>query len=94
MLYLISYDLNKPEKDYPTLIDALERDGAVKILWSEWLVNRSEDATGVGGRYAAYMDSNDSLFVTEVTKNTAWMNVMNEPQVTPALRSPYVRTAA
>jgi hypothetical protein len=36
--YLISYDLVAPGKEYPPLLDTLKRLGAVKVLYSEWLV--------------------------------------------------------
>ncbi len=95
MLYLISYDLIKPEKDYPSLTGALERDGAIRILYSEWLVRLNiSDAIDVAKRYLAYMDQNDSLFVVEVTKNSAWLNLKNESVATTWLQDWDVRRAA
>lgn len=43
-LYIVSYDLNKPEQDYPKLISELKRLGAIKILYSEWLLKIDETA--------------------------------------------------
>ena len=34
-LYLVSYNLNKPEQDYPELVDYLYLIGARKVLDSE-----------------------------------------------------------
>lgn len=41
MLYLISYDLMKPGKDYKDLWAALYAIGAKRILESEWLVRHT-----------------------------------------------------
>ena len=93
MLYLISYDLNKEDKNYPALWEALRRDGAIKILYSEWLVRLTGTALDAANRYLAYMDTNDSIFVTEVTNNTAWRGLQNEPHSTSALQTNVRRVA-
>jgi CRISPR/Cas system-associated endoribonuclease Cas2 len=83
VVYLISYDLNRPRggDDYPDLIAALKRDGAVRILYSEWLVESVQRAEAVANRYLAHMDGNDSIFVCEVTTNSAYKRLMNETTV-------------
>ena len=79
MVYLISYDLiGKGEDDYPQLIEALKKDGAVRILYSEWLVQSNDRAVGVASRYAKLLDNNDRLFVCEVTQNSAYLRLQNE----------------
>ena len=87
MLYLISYDLNRPngESAYPNLIHALRQAGAVRILYSEWLLQSSAGAVDVANKFLAHMDSNDGIFVTEVTTNTAWRNLQNAGQTDPML---------
>lgn len=82
MTYLISYDLNRPngESAYPNLINALRSAGAVRILYSEWLLRSNNgDAKAVADAFLAHMDSNDGILVTEVTTNTAWRTLQNEP---------------
>lgn len=76
--FLVSYDLNRPNGDnaYPNLINALKRDGAVKILYSEWLVRMDATGAQVRDRYLAHMDANDSIFVTAVS-NWAYKGIMN-----------------
>jgi hypothetical protein len=62
--YLVSYDLAKGgESDYPELMTALRQDGAVKILYSEWLLNSPQTAKTIADRYLRYMDLNDRIFV-------------------------------
>ena len=69
-LYLISYDLNKPEKDYPKLIDYLEQIGAHRVLYSEWLVRIDLDRDGLLAATRAHVDSNDGLMVCPVESAT------------------------
>ena len=38
-LYLISYDLLKPGKNYDPLLDALTQQGAKRVLLSQWILN-------------------------------------------------------
>jgi|HubBroStandDraft_6_1064221.scaffolds.fasta_scaffold269872_3 hypothetical protein len=79
MVYLVSYDLlHAQEKDYPELLNALRADGAVRILYSEWLVESSRPAIDVANRYQQHIHVNDRLFVCEVTQNCAYYNIQNE----------------
>jgi hypothetical protein len=77
--YLVSYDLNRPngENAYPNLINALVRDGAVRILYSEWLVPSNQNGGAVRDRYLQHMDSNDGIFVTAVT-DWAFANIQSQ----------------
>jgi hypothetical protein len=87
-LFLVSYDLNRPraEDAYPDLINALKRDGAVKVLYSEWLVQSTGPAVAVANRYLVHIDRNDSLFVCEV-HDAAWFNLMNPVPATGMLNA-------
>lgn len=87
-LFLVSYDLNRPrgEDAYPDLIGALKRDGAVKVLYSEWLVWSSDSSREIATRYLAYVDNNDSMLVCAVSE-PAWYNVMNGPKAGPMLNA-------
>lgn len=76
-LYLISYDLIKPEKDYPDLIAALERMGAKRVLLSEWMVRSQKtireayDAVFTEGK----MGPKDKLLVVIVSTWLASKNI-------------------
>lgn len=64
MKYAISYDLNKPGKDYQALYDALESIGARRTLLSEWVTKRhNTNAAGLRSYLWKFMDANDRLFV-------------------------------
>ena len=80
-LYLISYDLITPGKDYQPLWDALYAMGAVRILYSQWLVRRAfTTPVDLANALLAHMDANDRIFVTEVPPNYAYRTLMADPQ--------------
>lgn len=78
MLYLISYDLVKPEKDYPDLIAALQRLKATKVLLSEWLVTSTATAPSLAElvHKEGKLDANDRLLVVECTQSAAWYRLL------------------
>ena len=76
--YLISYDLNKSDKDYESLYKAIKdcSNGYwARILKSVWLISSELDVKNIYNNLIKVMDSNDSLFVVEVTSNyTGYLN--------------------
>ena len=63
--YIISYDLNKPEKDYETLWKTLRDLGAQRVLKSQWVVRRTgTDALTLAKLVWDVMTENDLLLVT------------------------------
>ena len=79
MTHLISYDLVGKDEDYPRLWAALRNDGAVKILYSEWLISTTENAAQLRDRYKQHIDGNDRLFVCAID-DWASFNIMNRDQ--------------
>jgi hypothetical protein len=78
MVYLVSYDLlHAKEEDYPELLTALRSDGAIRILYSEWLVRSDRPALEVANRYQQHIHVSDRLLVCEVTHNTAFHNLQS-----------------
>ena len=73
--YMISYDLTKPGQDYEGLIARLHEIGAVRILWSQWVLRTSANAVQIRDDLARFIDSNDSLLVTGLTGEAAWTRV-------------------
>jgi len=74
--YLVSYDLDKPGQDYSRLISELERLGAIKILYSEWLLRNDASAKAIRDHLRAFIDSNDMLLVVALTGEAAWTSLM------------------
>ena len=73
-LYLISYDISmKDAAEYQTLWDHLKKIGAVKILYSEWLVSGGvNQAAAIYNEIAPLTKLPDRLLVQEITQNAAW----------------------
>ena len=69
MIYLISYDLNKPGQDYQTLFSAIEQisNGYTRCLKSVWLINTNLNADQIVQKLLRYIDENDRLLVAKVT---------------------------
>jgi hypothetical protein len=74
--YLISYDLDKPGQDYPRIIGELERLGAIRILYSEWILRNDATASALRDHLKAFIDSNDMLLVVALTGEAAWTSLM------------------
>ena len=78
--YLISYDLMAPGKNYDNLWAALREIRAVRILESEWLVQRlNTDPLGLANYCLQHMDGNDRIFVTEVPDSYAYRTLIADP---------------
>lgn len=71
---MISYDLNRPEADYPGLIRAIKKQGAWwHHLDSFWLVNSDLSPSDMRDVLKPFLDSNDELLVIDVTgRARAW----------------------
>lgn len=65
-LFLISYDLNKPEKDYPKLIDYLESIGAHRVFYSAWFVRLNTTIDALYNDVLKRVDGKDGLMVCVV----------------------------
>jgi hypothetical protein len=78
--YLVIYDLvgsSETSQDYKRLIDKIQTyDDWGNIQRSAWMVKSSKSAPEVRDELFAYMDSNDRLFVLELTGVSAWENVL------------------
>lgn len=75
MVYLITYDLNKSGQDYKSLYEAIKSLGAwAHYMDSTWFVDTYKGINEVRDTLVAAMDSNDSLFVSKLTKSyTGWL---------------------
>ena len=76
MIYLISYDLNKPGQNYADLYEAIKSTGAWwHHLDSTWLVDTQLTAVQVSEKLRPCIDNNDNLLVIGVTKEYAgWLS--------------------
>jgi hypothetical protein len=69
-IYLVTYDLHKPERKYKALIDQLQGSQAWwHFLESTWLIQTSEDINTLSNRLITNLDTNDFLLMIEVKRN-------------------------
>ena len=76
-IYLISYDLMTPGKDYSRLHAHLKSyNGWAKPLESVWLIKSSLEISELRDQIHAFMDYNDKVLVIDITgKAAAWLNL-------------------
>lgn len=69
MVYLVAYDLKKPDRNYDDLISELKSFGT---WWhqtgSVWVIVTSKTTADVRDYLRQFMDSNDKLFVVQIQK--------------------------
>ncbi|ERK30475.1 hypothetical protein [Clostridium intestinale] len=68
MVYLISYDLNSPGKNYSNLYAVIEEfHDYLHPLDSTWLVSTSLSAKQIYEKLSKTLDSNDKILITKVS---------------------------
>ena len=76
---LVGYDLNRPHKDYPDLINAIK---ALGIWWhcldSTWIVKTNLTCVQVRNSLKPHIDANDELLVAKLTGEAAWTGFDNQ----------------
>ena len=78
--FLIGYDLNKPEQDYPELINAIETSFGKwwHYLDSTWLIKSDLSATDIRDKLKPHIDSDDELLVVRLSGEGAWAGFSSE----------------
>ena len=71
-LYLISYDLKNPGRNYVPVYNLLARLRAQRVLESVWLLESVAGAVAIRDTLAGVADGNDAVVVIELTKAAAW----------------------
>lgn len=72
MVYMISYDLNKPGQNYTDLYESIKKSSNgtwCHFLDSTWLICSSLSASSILLKLSKYFDNNDRLMIFEVTQN-------------------------
>lgn len=78
MLYMVSYDLEKSNQNYPLLWQELEALGAERVLRSQWIL-RANNTTeqDLLRRLSRHLDADDRILVTPIyIHRVAWQNLM------------------
>ncbi|MGC1619308.1 MAG: hypothetical protein WA765_12540 [Candidatus Acidiferrum sp.] len=73
MVFIISYDLRKPDFDYQPLYDELDDLGAKRIQKSVWAVHSSDSTSDVFDALWPYMHNDrDRLFVAVLDRDSGY----------------------
>jgi len=71
-LYLISYDIaEKDAFEYGPLWEKLKEMGAVRILYSEWII-RGHSANDIYNELASLVQPKDRLLIQGMTQEASW----------------------
>ena len=71
-LYMVTYDLNVPGKNYQDLYRALEGYDYWHCVDSTWIIKTNSTAIQIRDSLKPYLDSNDKLLVVRLTGESAW----------------------
>jgi len=73
-LYLVSYDIaEKDAHEYKPLYDLLNQLGAVRILYSEWVITGDIGLSEtLYNQFATIIQDKDRLLVQEMTNDASW----------------------
>ena len=70
-VYMVTYDLNAPGKNYEPLITAITKYTHCKALKSAFFIDTSESAVTIRDKLKTLIDANDSLYVVKLSGNWA-----------------------
>ena len=74
---IIEYDLKQPGRDYEALYAAIKSYGTwAHVTESTWFIKTNESCVQVRDNLLKQMDSNDRLFVGELSGTAAWKNTI------------------
>ncbi|NBI06690.1 hypothetical protein [Senegalia massiliensis] len=69
-VYLISYDLNKPDNNYESLYETIK---SYEAWWhhldSTWIIETSSSCQSVSNNIKSHIHSDDNLLIIEVKNN-------------------------
>jgi hypothetical protein len=70
-VYIVTYDLRKPGKDYEPLLAAIRKYTHCHALKSAFFIDTSEGAAAIRDKLDKLVDENDQLYVMELKKHWA-----------------------
>ena len=71
-VYLVSYDLRNPGRNYAPLWARLVDWKAQRALESLWLMDTAASAVTIRDDLKQYIDLNDRILITKLAGETAW----------------------
>ncbi len=76
-VFIVSYDLRQPGRNYQPLYDRLSGWGAIAVLQSVWAIKANTTSEELRNDLLSRMDANDGLLVATTT-NAAWNNLIGQ----------------
>jgi hypothetical protein len=70
-IYIVTYDLNAPGRDYEPLLTAIRNYTHCKCLKSAFFIDTTDAAATIRDKMKALIDKNDTLYVMELQKHWA-----------------------
>lgn len=76
MIYLISYDLKAPGRDYTSLYDKLKTFKHCHPLESTWIIQSNQSVSDLFNIIKGVVDNNDHFFIVDITEKArdGWLN--------------------
>lgn len=71
-IFIVSYDLRAPGRNYESLYKALRQFAFAKPLESFWLIEANLKAAQLRDSLKAHIDKNDGIVVIEFTAGADW----------------------
>lgn len=78
-LYMVSYDLRQPGRNYGPVYKLLALWGASRLLESLWLVASALPVTTLRDQLRQYVDANDGVAVIELSAGSSWATSNVQP---------------
>ena len=86
--YVVTYDLNRPGRNYPELWAAIKSYGTYyRIQGSVWLIQTSRSAAQVRDHLRQHIDASDTLFVGRLSGEAAWAGQLDSAWLKDVLES-------
>ncbi len=80
-VFVLSYDLRNPQRDYSRLYARLSDWDALRIVESGYVVSTNDnESKNIRDDLLDYIDSDDGLFVAKLTGQAAWQKVLCSDQ--------------
>ena len=71
-VFVVSYDLKAPGRNYDRLYEALKKFAYARPLESFWLIESNGTAGSIRDTLKQHVDANDKIVVIEFTQNAGW----------------------
>lgn len=74
---IITYDLRNSNKNYNDLYEKIKSYGTcTRICESVWFISTTDSCVTVRDNLKSVLDSDDRIFVAELTGTAAWYNIL------------------